>query len=126
MRRPRFPHLPGSADVLVGEYETSDSHSKKTRSERRSAPRPGSATHGYKKIRIRNNGAGGKASTVAGYVGPGFHNWPPSHIPQDTAPKPLLRIRSTAKNTFGEAFGAATGVSDPRLQKDPDPKQRRR
>ena len=33
------------------------------------------------------------------------------------APKPLFRIRSTAKKTFGEAFGAATGVSDPRLQK---------
>ena len=29
------------------------------------------------------------------------------------APKPLLRIRSTAKKTFGETFGAATGVSDP-------------
>ena len=33
------------------------------------------------------------------------------------APKPLLRIRSPAKKTFGETFGAATGVSDPRLQK---------
>ena len=57
------------------------------------------------------------AATVAGYVGPGFHNWPPGHIPQDTAPNPLLRIRPTAKKTFGEAFGAATGVSDPRLQR---------
>ena len=27
--------------------------------------------------------------------------------------KPLLRIRSHAKMTFGEAFGAATGVSAP-------------
>jgi hypothetical protein len=33
------------------------------------------------------------------------------------APNPLLRSRPLAKNTFGEAFGAATGVSDPRLQK---------
>ena len=33
------------------------------------------------------------------------------------APNPLLRIRSNAKKTFGEVFGAATGVSDPRLQK---------
>ena len=33
------------------------------------------------------------------------------------APKPLLRIRSTTQKSFGEAFGAATGVSDPRLQK---------
>ncbi len=69
------------------------------------------------KIRIRNDGAGGDAATVAGYAGPGFHNWPSGHIPQDTAPNPLLRIRSPATKTFGEAFGAATGVSDPRLQK---------
>ena len=68
-------------------------------------------------IRTRNNGAGGQAATVAGDVGPGFHNWPSGHIPQDTAPNPLLRIRFHAKKTFGEAFGAATGVSDPRLQK---------
>jgi hypothetical protein len=70
------------------------------------------------KNRIRKNGAGGDAATVAGYAGPGFHNWPSGHIPQDTAPKPLLRIRSTVKKTFGAAFGAATGVSDPRLQKN--------
>ena len=57
------------------------------------------------------------AAAVAGSAGPGFHNWPSGHIPQDTAPKPLLRIRSHAKKTFGEAFGAATGVSDPRRQK---------
>jgi hypothetical protein len=29
------------------------------------------------------------------------------------APNPLLRIRPHAKKTFGEAFGAATGVSAP-------------
>ena len=34
------------------------------------------------------------------------------------AAKPLLRIRPPGKKTFGEAFGAATGVSDPRLQKN--------
>ena len=28
------------------------------------------------KTPIRNNDAGGQAATVAGYVGPGFHNWP--------------------------------------------------
>jgi hypothetical protein len=33
------------------------------------------------------------------------------------AAKPLLRIRPSAQKTFGEAFGAATGVSDRRLQK---------
>jgi hypothetical protein len=45
---------------------------------------------------------------LAGYAGPGFHNWLSGHIAQDTAPKPLLRIRPPAKKTFGEAFGAAT------------------
>jgi hypothetical protein len=68
-------------------------------------------------IPIRNNNAGGQAATVAGYAGPGFHTWPSGHIPQDTAPNPLLRSRPTAKKTFGEALGEATGVGDPRLQK---------
>ena len=34
------------------------------------------------------------AAAVAGYAGPGFHNWPPSHIPQDTDTNPLLRSRA--------------------------------
>ena len=46
---PGFHTWPGSADVLVGEYETDDSHPQKNRPERRSAPPPGSTTHGYKK-----------------------------------------------------------------------------
>ncbi len=36
------------------------------------------------KIRIRNNGAGGQAATIAGYAGPGFPTWPPGHIHQNT------------------------------------------
>ena len=91
-------------------------HAKKTFGETFGAA-TGVSDPRLQKIRIRNHGAGGKAATVAGYVGPGFHTWPSGHIPQDTAPKPLLRSRSHAKNTFGESFGAATGVSDPRLQK---------
>jgi hypothetical protein len=69
------------------------------------------------KIRIQNNDAGGHAATVAGYGGPGFHTWPQGDILQNTDPNPLPHIRSPAKKTFGEAFGTATGVSDPRLQK---------
>ena len=69
------------------------------------------------KIRIQNHCAGGQAATVAGVPGPGLHTWPSGHIPQDTDTKPFFRIRSSAKKTFGETFGAATGVSDPRLQK---------
>ena len=79
---------------------------------KRSAPRPGSATHGYRNPDTKQR-TGGKAATVAGDAGPGFHNWPPGHIPQDTDPNPLLRSRAPAQKTFG----ATTGVSDPRLQK---------
>ena len=57
----------------------------------------------------------------AGYAGPGFHTWPSGHVLQDTDPNPLLRSRSPTKKSFGEAFGAATGVSDPRLQKKKKP-----
>ncbi len=83
---------------------------------KRSAPRPGSASAATENPDTKPP-RGGQAATVAGDVGPGFHNWPSGHIPQDTAPNPLLRIRFHAKKTFGEAFGAATGVSDRRLQK---------
>ena len=89
---PGFHNWPGSADVLVGESESASPH-----------PVPCQ----------KNVRRGVRRRTVAGYAGPGFHTWPSGHIPQDTAPKPLLRLRSTAKKTFG----AATGVSDPRLQK---------
>ena len=60
------------------------------------------------KNRIRNDDAGGSAATVAGDVGPGFHNWPIGHILQDTDSKPLIR----PKKAFGETFGATTRVSD--------------
>ncbi len=65
-------------------------------------------------IRIRSAASSKKsfretfgAAAVAGYAGPGFHTWPSGHIPQDTAPNPLPRIRSPAKKAFGETFGAA-------------------
>jgi hypothetical protein len=48
---------------------------------------------------------------LAGYAGPGFHTWPSGHIPQDTAPNPLLRIRPHAKKTFGETFGEACAAT---------------
>jgi hypothetical protein len=37
------------------------------------------------------------------------------------ATKPLIRIRFPAKNTFGEAFGAATGVSAPSYRRNHGP-----
>ena len=147
----------------------------KRRSERRSAPRPGSATHGYRnpdpkqqrrrrrrhcsrvrrprfpylalrphpsrhgsesaspqpapcqkdvrkgvrhrdrgqrpqlqKIRIRNRGAGGKAATVAGYAGPGFHTWPSA-----TSLKTRLRIRFSAAGPMPKKRSARRSAPRP-------------
>ena len=57
---PGFHTWPGSADVLVGEYETGDSHPAPCqkgvrRRDRGQRPR-------LQKIRIRNHGAGGQAA----------------------------------------------------------------
>ena len=38
---------------------------------------------GLEKNQPRNHKSVGKAATVAGDVGPGFHTWPTGHIPQD-------------------------------------------
>ena len=53
------------------------------------------------------------ATTVAGDVGPGFYIWPTGHILQDTDTNALIRNRFPAQKTFGETFGAATGVGAP-------------
>jgi hypothetical protein len=95
------------------------------RSEKRSAPRPGSATHGYK----RSDGPGGNAATVAGYAGPSFHNWPPGHIPQHngsesafTQPVHDSKIvrRGVRRRDRGQR---PTATEDPDT-KDPNTKQR--
>ena len=57
-------------------------HAKKTFGETFGAA-TGVSDPRLQKIRIRNNGAGGQAATVAGHAGPGFHTWPSGHIPQD-------------------------------------------
>ena len=97
---PRFPHLAPRPHPSRHGDETTSSHSagalcqkhvRRSVRRRDRGQRP-TATE----IRIRNDGAGGQAAAVAGYVGPGFHNWPPGHIPQDTDTKPLLRIRPSA------------------------------
>ena len=87
-------------------------HAKKTFGEAFGAA-TGVSDPRLQKNQTRNRCPGGKAAAVAGYVGPGFHNWPLATSLKTMAPNPLLRIRSHAKKTFG----AATGVSDPRLQK---------
>ena len=74
----------------------------------------------HKRIdRLSKNLLGGDAATVAGYAGPGFHIWPSGHYPQATDPNALIRNRppAFAKKSFGETFGAATGVSDPSYKK---------
>ena len=73
----------------------------------------GKARASFLRRRIRNRCAGGPTATVAGHTGPGFHHWPSGHIPQDTDLKSRIRSRSSAQKTFGKAFGAATGVSEP-------------
>jgi hypothetical protein len=69
---------------------------------------------------LSKNLPGGDAATVAGYAGPGFHIWPLGHYPQATDPNALIRIRppAFAKKSFGETFGAATGVSDPSYRRN--------
>ena len=122
-RWPRFPqqaHRPHPSDNGSESAFTHPVHGSKRRSVRRSAPRPGSATHGPCVSKLPERLAlamktsqtetvwlpkdpdpkphsGGQAATVAGDAGPGFHNWPSGHIPQTMAPNPLLRIRSTAQ-----------------------------
>ena len=59
------------------------------------------------RIRIRKPHAGGDAATVAGYGGPGFHNWPTGHILQDTYSKQLLRIQSPTKKRSAPRPGSA-------------------
>ncbi len=118
---PGFHNWPGSADVLVGEYETASSHPVPCQKDvqrnvrrRDRGQRPTATEDPDTKQRRRRQSR--HCSRV---------RWPRSphlalgHIPQDTDTKPLLRIRPHAKQTFGETFGAATGVSDPRLQKTP-------
>ena len=43
---------------------------------------PGRARH-YPRAADTNHRPGGQAATVAGYGGPGFHNWPAGHILRD-------------------------------------------
>ena len=71
------------------------------------------------KIRIRNNCAGGKAATVAGYVGPGFHNWPSSHIPQDNgsesaSPQPAPCQKNVRRRDRGQR---PTATKDPKTKR---------
>jgi hypothetical protein len=72
------------------------------------------------KIRIQNNGTGGHAATVAGYAGPGFHNWPSGHIPQDNgsesaSSQPVPCQKGVRRRDRGQR---------PTATKNPNPKQR--
>ncbi len=77
----------------------------KRRSEKRSAPRPGSALPATKETLApqphpSNTGyettTRRRRRTVAGDVGPGFHTWPSGHIPQTPVTNALIRIRPSA------------------------------
>ena len=116
VRRPRFPHLAFGPHPSRHGSESASSHPPPCQKDvRRGVRRRDRGQRPQlQKIRIRNDYAGGDAATVAGHVGPGFHNWPPGHIPQAKDTPPLPRIRSPTQKTFGETFGearAATVVS---------------
>ena len=100
VRWPRLSHLAVRPHPSRHGYETVFSHPvlrQKTFGETFGAA-TGVSDPRLQKFRIRNHLRGGQAAAVAGYAGPGFHTWPLGHIPQDTDTKPLLRIRSSAKN----------------------------
>jgi hypothetical protein len=61
--------------------------------------------------RIQNPQPDGKAATVAGGADPGFHTWPTGHTPQIADTSALIRIRSSARKTFGETFGEARAAT---------------
>ena len=85
-------------------------HLLKRRSVRRSAPRPGSATHAYRRSEYETTTR--RPSRHCSRVRrPRFPHLAPSHIPQATDPKLLFRTRTPTQNTFGEAFGEARAAT---------------
>ena len=95
VRRPRFPHLAFGPHPSRHGSESASSHPPPCQKDvRRGVRRRDRGQRPQlQKIRIRNDYAGGDAATVAGHVGPGFHHWPPSHIPQAPDTNALIRIR---------------------------------
>jgi hypothetical protein len=78
----------------------------------------------------RNRCAGGKAATVAGYAGPGFHTWPSGHIPQDNgsesaSPQPVPCQKDVRRGVRRRDRRRDRGQR-PTATKDPNPEQRRR
>jgi hypothetical protein len=98
----------------------------------------------YKKYPHPKPPRGGQAAAVAGYAGPGFHHWPPGHIPQNTDSKPRIRIRRvqtglkksserrSARRAPPRSYPASrqrpggSGVSDPSYKKSRDETTTRR
>ena len=74
------------------------------------------------KIRIRNNGAGGKAATVAGYAGPGFHNWPSGHIPQNNGSESASSQPAPCKKDVRPDVRRRDRGQRPTATEDPDTK----
>jgi hypothetical protein len=135
---------PGSADVLVGRYERIDSNPvprQKIRSVRRSAPRPGSAPPatgaalptGWVFLgRVSSDRGRGvlteeKLKVESGKLTNGVVIFSHAEVRRARREEDWIFSACSAapreprvcllKKTFGETFGAATGVSDPRLQK---------
>ena len=85
VRWPRFPHLAPRPHPSRGGCETASAYptpyQKDVRRDvrRRDRGQRPTATEDPNTKQLR----GGQAAAVAGYAGPGFHTWPPGHIPQD-------------------------------------------
>jgi len=125
VRRPRFPHLafgphPSRQRLRIRLFASG--HLPKRRSERRSARRPGSATHGYRRTGSETDGAGGRAATVAGYAGPGFHTWPLGHIPQDNGSETACSHPVTCPKDVRRGVRRRDRGQRPTATKDPAPK----
>ncbi len=126
VRRPRFPHLafgphpsrhgsesasshppPCQKDVRRGVRRRDRGQRPQLQKKKDTLAHPRHFPHDPDTKRLRD----GQAATVAGHVGPGFHNWPSGHIPQATDTRPLPRIRSPTQKTFGETFGEARAAT---------------
>ena len=86
VRRPRFQYLAPRPHPSTAGYERLDSNPVPS-------PTGCGARANISQTPDTKPPRGGQAAAVAGYAGPGFHNWPLGHIPQDPDTKALIRIR---------------------------------
>jgi hypothetical protein len=99
VRRPRFPHLALRPHPSSTGYETA-SPQPVPLPKRRSAPRPGSATHGYRKSEHETTAQAAKPPLEPGTPAPVSTLGLQATSLKTMAPNSLRRIRSPTKKTF--------------------------